>query len=62
MKTHGGKRKGAGRRPSPQGARVMIPWRVSPRLIERVRWRAIVEGITPAEIISNLIERYVPNR
>jgi predicted DNA binding CopG/RHH family protein len=60
MKTHGGKRKGAGRRPSPQGARVMIPWRVSPRLVERLRWQAAKQGLQPSELLSSIIDRNAP--
>jgi len=49
-----------GRKPSPVGVRVMIPWRVSPRLVERLRWQAAKQGLQPSELLSRIIERNAP--
>lgn len=46
-----------GRRPSPSGAKVMIPWRISPRLIERLRWAALKQNVQPSTLLARLIER-----
>jgi hypothetical protein len=57
----GGTRTGAGRKPSPAGAKVMIPWRIDPRLIERIRWAAAVRGIQPATFLEQIIARNAPS-
>jgi|APGre2960657373_1045057.scaffolds.fasta_scaffold08645_8 hypothetical protein len=54
------KRNGIGRRPSQSGPKVMIPWRVSPRLIERLRWQAAKQAVQPSELLSRIIERNAP--
>ena len=49
-----------GRRPVQGGAKVMIPWRVSPRLIERLKWQALRKQTTPAQLLADVISRNCP--
>jgi predicted DNA binding CopG/RHH family protein len=53
-------RNSIGRRPSQSGPKVMIPWRVSPRLVERLRWQAAKQGLQPSKLLSQIIERNAP--
>jgi hypothetical protein len=39
----------------------MIPWRIDPRLIERIRWAAAVRGIQPATFLEQIISRNAPS-
>jgi hypothetical protein len=49
-----------GRRPVQGGVKVMIPWRVSPRLIERLKWQALRKQTTPAQLLADIIARNCP--
>jgi hypothetical protein len=35
----------------------MIPWRISPRLVERLRWAAMKQGVQPSTLLARIIER-----
>ncbi len=44
-------------RPATGTAKVMIPWRISPRLVERLRWAAMKQGVQPSTLLARIIER-----
>ena len=57
MNTHGGARAGAGRKPGTRKA-VAVSWRITSDSREWIKESAAQAGITPGEIVDELVKLY----